>query len=199
MKSMKIIHYTLIAILFLSGYGTLSAEKKEISAMNFTVKKLNKSIVIDGVIDETEWENCQTIDLPYEWSPGDNIPALVKTDCFIAYDKSNLYIAFRCFDTDPSNIRAHYIERDAINTFIQDDHVAINVDPFNDQRRAFKFCSNPYGVQVDGIYSDIDRYEDFSWDALWKSAGKITEYGYNVEFAVLFNQLRFNNSIDVQT
>jgi hypothetical protein len=199
MKSLKIIHYTLITILLFSGYSTLSAEKKENSANSFTVKKLNKAILIDGVIDETEWENCQTIDLPYEWSPGDNIPALVKTDCFIAYDKSNLYIAFRCFDTDPLNIRAHYIERDAINTFIQDDHVTINIDPFNDQRRAFKFCSNPYGVQVDGIYSDIDRYEDFSWDALWKSAGKITEYGYNVEFAIPFNQLRFNNSTDVQT
>jgi hypothetical protein len=137
--------------------------------------------------------------LPFEWTPGDNIEPPVKTECFVTYDDVNIYVAFRCYDPDPASIRAHFVSRDAINTFIQDDHVALHFDPFNDQRRAFKFCVNALGVQVDGIYSDVDGYEDFSWDAIWNSAGKITEYGYNVEIAIPLNQLRFPNSKKEQT
>jgi hypothetical protein len=169
------------------------------SAKSFNVKKSNIEVKIDGILDDEAWLHCELIDLPYEWSPGENIEPPEKTECFITYDKSNLYIAFRCYDKDPSKIRAHFVERDAVNTFIQDDHVTINIDPFNDQRRAFMFCSNVFGTQVDGIYSDIEQYQDFSWDAIWKSAGKITEYGYNVEFAIPFNQLRFSNSKEIQT
>ncbi|MCP5102015.1 MAG: carbohydrate binding family 9 domain-containing protein, partial [bacterium] len=139
------------------------------------------------------------IKIIYEWTPGDNIPAPVKTECLVTFDKSKLYIAFKCFDPEPGKIRAHLMDRDSMDTFVQDDNVGFMLDTFNDERRAFQFRVNPLGVQADAIFSEMEGYEDFSWDAIWKSAGKITGFGYVVELAIPFNQLRFPRGKGVQT
>ena len=67
---------------------------------------------------------------------------------------TSLYIAFRAYDPSPAEIRAHLADRDAITTFQQDDHVGFQLDPFNDERRAFQFRINPLGVQAD---ADLQR------------------------------------------
>lgn len=148
-------------------------------------------IRVDGVLDDAAWEGAARMDIAYEWQPGENTPAPVKSTCLITYDRSKLYIAFRCEDPDPSRIRAHLMDRDAIDTLIQDDHVSFQLDTFNDERRTFQFRVNPLGVQADAVFSEIDGFEDFSWDAIWESAGTITATGYAVEVAIPFNQLRF--------
>jgi len=117
----------------------------------------------------------------------------------VTFDKNNLYIAFRCFDPEPRKIRAHLMDRDAIDTFIQDDHISLIIDPFNDERRGFQFRVNPLGVQADANFSELEGYEDFSWDAIWQSEGKITDFGYVVEIAIPFNQLRFPQTKEKQT
>ena len=91
------------------------------------------------------------------------------------------------------------MDRDAIDTFIQDDHVTIMIDFFNDERRGFQFRVNPMGVQADANFSEMEGYEDFSWDAIWNSAGKITEFGWVAEISIPFNQLRFAQTDKIQT
>ncbi len=157
------------------------------------------NIKIDGVLDEEAWKSALVIDLPYEWFPGDNVTPRVKTEALITYDAENLYVAFRCQDPNPQAIRAHLIDRDVIGTFVQDDHVGFNLDTFNDEQRAFQFRVNPLGVQVDAVFSEVTAAEDFSWDAIWASAGRITKEGYTVEMAIPFKQLRFPRSAAPQT
>jgi hypothetical protein len=168
-------------------------------AQNYTVRRTTSEIKIDGVLDEKAWSEAVVIKLPYEWWPGDNIPTPVNTECLVTFDNKNFYIAFRCFDSDPSKIRAHLMDRDAIDTFIQDDHVSIMLDTFNDERRGFQFRINPLGVQADANFSESEGYEDFSWDAIWSSAGRIEAWGYAIEMAIPFNQLRFPQTSEVQT
>ncbi len=175
-------------------------EKKEYPpAMNYSITEAVSKIKIDGLLDEEAWQKATNIDLPFEWLPGDNTPSIVKTECLVTFSKSNLYIAFRCFDPEPRKIRAHLMNRDSIDTFILDDHVSFMIDSFNDELRAYQFRINPLGVQADAIFSPIEGFEDFSWDAIWYSAGKITDYGYTVEIAIPFNQLRFNKKQGQQT
>jgi Domain of unknown function (DUF5916)/Carbohydrate family 9 binding domain-like len=151
-------------------------------------------IRIDGALDEAAWREATVLELPYEYFPGDNTPPPVKTECLVTYDESTLYVGFHAYDTNPAEIRAHRADRDAITTFQQDDHVGFQLDPFNDERRAFQFRINPLGVQADAIFSELDGIEDWAWDAIWKSAGQVTSDGYVVEVAIPFNQLRFPRS-----
>jgi Domain of unknown function (DUF5916)/Carbohydrate family 9 binding domain-like len=171
----------------------------ESAIRRFEVTAATGPIKIDGVLDEPAWAAATVIDLPYEWFPGDNVKPQAATEGLITFDGENLYVAFKAHDPQPSAIRARLIDRDAINTFIQDDHVGFNIDTFNDERRAFHFRVNPLGVQVDAVFNEIDAREDFAWDAIWASQGRITEDGYVVEIAVPFRQIRFPRTTGPQT
>jgi|GEM_PF-32996 len=165
----------------------------------FQVSTASSKIKIDGLLNEEAWQTATVIPLIYEWTPGDNIEPPVKTDCLITYDHNNLYVSFRCYDPEPRKIRAHLMDRDDTDRLILDDHISFMVDSFNDERRGFQFRVNPLGVQADANFSELEGYEDFSWDAIWNAAGRIEDWGYAVEVAIPFNQLRFRASESAQT
>jgi hypothetical protein len=182
------------SFLFSQANGQTPIERR-----HFTVRPSGEDIRIDGVLDEKAWAEADVIDLIYEWTPGDNVPPPVDTDFLVTYSEKYLYMAFRCFDPDPKSVRAHIMDRDSMDTFIQDDHVTVMIDPFNDERRGFQFRVNPLGVQADANFSEMEGYEDFSWDAIWKTAGRPFDRGWAVEIAIPFNQLRFPKTGDIQT
>lgn len=156
-------------------------------AESVEVKKASSPIRVDAVLDEPAWKEATPIPIAYEWSPGENVPAAVATEAFVTWDDDKLYVAFRAHDPHPEAIRARYNERDEA---LQDDNVGFLIDPFNDDRRAYQFRINALGVQADAINSDVEGSEDFSWDAIWESAGRITADGYVVEVAIPLQQLR---------
>jgi len=170
-----------------------------LTAAQFKVSQAKSQIKIDGELNEPAWATATVIPLPFEWTPGDNTPAPVQTECLVTYDLHNLYIAFRCHDPEPAKIRAHLMDRDDTDSLVRDDHVSFMVDAFNDERRGFQFRVNPLGVQADAIFSELEGYEDFSWDAIWDAAGQISESGYTVETAIPLNQLRFKKTDQEQT
>jgi len=163
--------------------GVLSGDKP------LRVPRIDSELSIDGVIDEEEWKRALLLDVNYEVRPGENIPPPARTEVLLLYSSSSLYAAFRAYDPDPSAIRSRFTDRDNI---FQDDWVEIVLDTFNDERRAYDFMSNPFGVQGDFIEgSQVGIGE---WDGIWDSAARITEWGYTVEMAVPFSTLSFQHS-----
>ncbi len=199
MKSHIIAAFCLLAAVA----GVASAQQPAPAAppapLAWHVIRAASAVKVDGVLDEPAWAQATRIPVDNEWFPGDNVPAPVKTDAFITYDDRNLYIAFHAYDPNPSQIRAHLMDRDQTDTLVQDDHVVVLIDSFDDERRAVEFRVNPLGVQADGIFSEVDGIEDFSWDAIWASAGRITADGYIVEMAIPLNQIRFPSSTTPMT
>jgi hypothetical protein len=143
---------------------------------------------LDGVLNDEIWQHAAVMSLDYEINPGENIPALVKTEMLLCYDENHLYAGFRCYDPDPAQIRARICDRDHLSG---DDWVGLNLDTFNDERRSFLFLCNPYGVQSDGIESQTGGG---TWDAIWASNGRINDDGYVVEMAIPFSSLSFQRT-----
>jgi hypothetical protein len=151
---------------------------------------------VDGRLDEPAWPAALPIELPFEISPGENTPAPVRTICLLTFDDARLYIGFRALDPEPARIRAHVADRDSV---FRNDVVGIVLDTFADGRRAFEFVVNPLGVQMDAMLSDVaGMNEDLAWDAIWSSAGRITDDGYEVEIAIPFSSLRFPRGVASQ-
>ena len=71
-----------------------------------------------------------------------------------------------------------------------DDFVGVFLDTFNDRQRAYLFAASPLGIQLDGIISE-GQEDDFSFDTIWQSRGRLTEFGYVVSIAIPFKSLRF--------
>jgi hypothetical protein len=166
--------------------------------ITYPIRFTEVEIDVDGKLEESAWRDAEPIPVNLEWFPGENIEAPVKTTAYVLFDNNNIYVGFRCEDPDPKQIRAHLMDRDQIFTFVKDDHVQIQFDTFNDQRRGFQFRINPLGVQADAIFSEVGGTEDFSWDMIWYSGGSITDFGYTVEVAFPLKQLSFPPGKDVQ-
>jgi len=150
--------------------------------------RISGAVKIDGSLDDLAWRKALQIDVNIETNPGENVPAKVKTVAYLMEDGVNLYIAFDARDPNPKAIRAFLRDRDSA---YNDDFVGVVIDSYNDERRAFEFFSNPLGAQMDLTNDDVNHREDDSWNAIWDSAGRITEAGYIVEMEIPLNQLRF--------
>lgn len=167
-----------------------SAASPEAYVPGGRIPQLHGDIVIDGKLDDAAWQDALVQEIAYEFAPGDNIPAPVKTTVRLGYTADALYVAFHALDPDPSRILARLRDRDAL---FSDDWVGIFLDTFNDHRRGYELVVNPLGVQGDLIRDEtnVDNQEDPSWDGLWQSAGRRTPDGYDVEVRIPFSTLRF--------
>lgn len=128
-----------------------------------------------------------------EQQPTDGATPSQRTDVYLGYDNTNVYIVWVCFDNKPG-LRAHLDRRENI---FDDDYVEVLFDTFHDKRHAFVFDANPVGVQADGLWTDGNG-ADYSWDSVWDSKGKVTPKGYIVWEAIPFKTLRFHRA-DKQT
>lgn len=152
-----------------------------------TVTPASGPIRIDGRIDETTWQKARHFSLDIETKPAENRPAPVRTDAWVTYNDHALLIAFYAHDPAPGGISSHYTRRDQA---YRDDFVGVNLDTFNDERLAYEFYANPLGVQMDYVLDDLHGREDSSFDAIWKSVGRVTKDGYVVEMAIPWRSLR---------
>ena len=183
--SLAIVFFTFFAFGF---PGIIEASKEP-----HRVPRVTSKVRVDGVLDDEVWKKALKMEINYEVQPGENIKPPVRTEVLFAYSKTHLYVAFRAFDPNPSKIRATVSDRDRLGT---DGFVAVILDPFNDSRRTYDFFCNPYGVQADMIESPDGG--NIQWDAIWDSAGRITDWGYCVEMAIPFTSLRFPRSKEDQ-
>ena len=122
-----------------------------------------------------------------QWQPANGKPSSQRTEVYFGYDSQNLYSIFLCFDLEPQKIRARMTQRENI---FGDDLVSLTLDTFHDQRRAYEFWANPFGIQMDEQYIEGQPL-DTSFDMLWYSRGQLTEQGYVVLMAIPFESLRF--------
>lgn len=119
--------------------------------------------------------------------PNDGEPATVPTRAWVSRDASHLYVGFVCVE-EPSKVRARLSRRDAIT---QDDQVTVMIDTFHDRQRAYVFAVNPLGVQADALASE-GRDDDFSFDTVWRSSGRLLDNGYAALIAIPFKSLRLS-------
>ncbi len=156
----------------------------------------DQSIEIDGEFDEALWQDALDISLDIVNSPYDNSPAPVKTMAKIIENGKFIYVAFDARDPNPELIQAALGDRD---TKWFDDLVGLRIDTLNKRRNSYNFFVNALGVQNDEIYDEINQEPNDLWDGIWHSYGKITEKGYQVEIAIPFSILNFEQSSDIKT
>ena len=80
-------------LLALAAPVVLAAEPAPITTTQ--IPRIDGEIVIDGQLDDAAWAQAATVELAHEVSPGDNLPAAVKTTARIAYTDDALFLAFR--------------------------------------------------------------------------------------------------------
>ena len=160
---------------------------------------------IDGRLDDAVWLRAARVTEFVQQEPVDGAEPSEDTEVFVAYDNSNLYLAFHVKYRRPEIMRANRVDRDRAD--FSDDTIAVYFDTFLDQQRAYVFSVNAYGVQGDAIVGGGGRggrgggggggggggvpRGDSSWDALFDAGGRPVDDGFTAEMAIPFKSLRY--------
>ena len=152
---------------------------------------------VDGQLDDAIWQTIDPItNFTQRW-PEEGASPSEYSEVRSAYDRDNLYFAFRFFDNDPQLIRAKNLERGGRND--RDDHAYISLDTYQDKRNAYLFEMNALGTQDDATITDEGLTLDgFSWDAVFVSETVMDDKGWTLEVSIPFRQLRFPKGEDLE-
>lgn len=169
-------------LIFLVGFGAL-AQKKSITAL-----KIDTPIQIDGNLDEEIWFQADVASDFVMFDPDNDkpLPYEKRSEVRILYDNEGIYIGAIHYDNEPHLVMREFTQRD---NFGVSDHFGVFINGFNDGQQDFRFFVSTAGVQMDCLATEFR--EDFSWDAIWESAVKITDFGWTVELMIPYAALRF--------
>lgn len=144
---------------------------------------------IDGVVEEGEWDQAAVIDDFTQVDPDEGAAPTERTEVRLLYDADNLYVLFRCFDSDPQGILARELQRDA--DLAGSDRVSFVIDTFHDGRNGFFFETNPAGARRDALV-EKQRNLRFDWDGVWYVKAGVDDQGWVAEFRIPFKTLSFD-------
>ncbi|WP_020404224.1 carbohydrate binding family 9 domain-containing protein [Gracilimonas tropica] len=190
-----------LACFYIGFFQPATAQPAELTprptAFEATATFVEEAPYIDGNLDDVAWQNIPPITQFTQVWPNDGAPSTEDTEVRIAYDRDNLYFAFRFYDDDPELIKARNLERGGRNS--RDDHAYIGLDTYMDGRNAYLFEANALGTQDDALITDENLdYSGFSWDAVFITETKIDDEGWTLEVAIPFRQLRFPDEEELE-
>lgn len=165
------------------------------------VASLAVAPTIDGDISDTEWIGAGVADQSFvQIEPAYGEPSPFRTVVRVAQTATALYVAIEAFDPEIERLSAAITQRDAItnrdNNVVQDDTVAVFLDPFGDGRTAYVFRTNPLSTQEDGRIADNGRTIDMQWDSAWRSVAVRREDRWTIEFEIPFSILIYASGMD---
>ena len=152
-------------------------------------------IKVDGVLEEV-WSTAIPAAHFYQQEPSEGQPASEDTEVRILYNRDSIYVAIRCFDSEPDQIIARERRRD--DPLASDDSIAITLDTFHDHRNAYLFKTNPLGTQYDALITEENPDVNANWDEKWTVATAILDDQWIVEIEIPLKILR-TQSGNVQT
>ena len=154
-----------------------------------TATRISESPKIDGVLDDTVWNN-----LPYYGDfnmlePGTqgDIPLGYQTKVQLAYDDTAVYIAAYMEDPNPDSIASQFSQRDDVRA--QADFIAVALNTYNDGINETRFGVTSAGTIFDSKISIND--EDLGYNVVFESKISMDSKGWYAEFKIPYNALRF--------
>jgi hypothetical protein len=154
---------------------------------NIHIPKIARKPLLQEFLNGNSRGDMKRVDDFRQRDPGDGDPVSRKTSAWIGYDDKNLYVFFVC-ESPAGRTRARLAKREDI---FSDDVVAVYLDTYHDRQRSYGFFVNPFGIQADAIMSE-GQDDDFNFDTIWYSEGRLTPEGFAVSFTIPFNSLRFS-------
>ncbi len=174
-----------LLLLFAVPASGQNPEKK-----TYTATAITKAPVIDGLLDDSAWQNGDWMGGFTQHEPFNEAPPTQKTEFKILFDDDNLYVAIKAFDTNPDSIVQRLTRRDQTDG----DMAGVGIDSYHDLRTAFVFSVSAGGVKFDQMMTENGDNEDESWDPNWWVKTSVNTEGWVAEMKIPFSQLRFEKN-----
>ncbi|WP_158863049.1 DUF5916 domain-containing protein [Maribellus comscasis] len=151
-----------------------------------------KAPEIDGLLNDSCWNNVEWGNDFIQTRPYENKPPSEKTAFKILYDDNNLYVFIRAYDSEPEKISRRMSRRDNFDG----DMVGIIIDSYYDQQTAFSFTAMASGAKGDEAVTQDGNNWDESWNPVWYLKTTIDREGWCAEMRIPLSQLRFGKKTE---
>jgi len=191
-------HLALIAV------AAASAASPPATPPEMRAFRVAETPVIDGdVLGDTAWEGAVPAQDFWQVKPAAGQQASQRTEVYIAYSDSALYIGVVAYDDSPDGIIVTDSRRDS--SLNNTDAFLVIIDGLLDRQNGYVFGTNAAGIEYDGQVTKEGSGGQFgqggfnlNWDGTWVVKSRIADYGWSAEFEIPFRTLRYG-SADVQT
>ena len=156
---------------------------------------LSEPLTLDGRLDEDVYSQFQPFGDFVQVTPVAGDPSSERTDVWVTYDDTHVYVTCRCWDsTPPEEWIANELRRDA-DGVRNNEHFGVMFDTFYDRRSGFMFYANPLEGRSD--YSVVDEgAPNKDWNPVWDVATGRFDGGWTMEMAIPFKSLRYTSGPD---
>ena len=152
--------------------------------------RLASAIHLDGRLDEPVYEIVPAITDFVQQMPVEGAPASERTDAWILFDSTNIYVAGRVWDTAPPGAWvANEMQRDTPQ-LRENDSFWVAFDTFNDRRNGVAFYTNSLGALGDFAITN-EGNPNGDWNPVWDVRVGRFEGGWTVEMEIPFKSLRY--------
>jgi len=153
-------------------------------------QRVTEAPSIDGQLDEAIYSRMPAITDFIQVDPENGAQATQRTEAWVLFDDSNVYVAVRAWESNPERMVATELRRDNGTIYSQNDGVTFIFDTFYNRRDGQLFVITPIGGRFDGQYTNERQYNsDFNpiWDV---STGRF-DGGWSFEAAIPFKSMRY--------
>lgn len=151
--------------------------------------RVDTPMKIDGKLDEPIYGTAQPASGFIQMEPRAGQPATEKTEVWVSFDKDNVYVSFRAWESQPERTVVNEMRHDSGN-IRQGDSVEFSFDTFRDRRNAILFEANALGGRTEG-QSTNERQFNPDWNPVWTLVAGAFEGGWTIEAAVPFKSIRY--------
>jgi len=162
-----------------------AAPKQKQAAPSIAAVAVTQPPVMDGKLDDPCWQQASHIE--GFWRTDHDAPEFERTEAWICYTANAIYIAFRCYDSEPASIKA--TQRKRQGSFGDDDWVGFWLDVTDKGSGFYSFRVNPLGTQFDGTPGGTS--EKIEWKGDWRAAAAVDDRGWTAEMEIPFSILRY--------
>jgi len=153
-----------------------------------TPLRIEEKPVIDGVLDDAEWERATRITDFGQVEPREGETPTERTEVRVMMTDEALYLGVVCFDRTPAGVLARDRRRDSTGS--GDDRLRIVIDPFARGTEGYFFGIAAGGGLGDGIVRAGNRPE-MEWDCIWNAKTLVTKEGWVAEVEIPFRSISF--------
>jgi hypothetical protein len=184
-------HYFLGFILLL----VFEVEAQNKPDKQLAIKKAKGHIVLDGKLDEADWQEAEVAKDFFLNYPIDTAMAPFQTEARVTFDDHAFYVSFVCYDDKTPDI-IQSLRRDF--DFDSNDNVGFSLGPYNDGINGFFFLITPRGVQCEGTIAGAGAGDDSysgTWDNKWYSHVEKLEDRWIAELRIPFSSFRYKSNV----
>jgi len=193
-----------LVILVSLGPSNLPAQDTKAPAArpSMLALQVDTAPVVDGnVLDDPAWSPVPATSDFWQKQPQEGQPATQRTDVYIAYTSTAVYIGVVAYDDDPGGIIITDSRRDS--SLDNTDAFVMVIDGLLDRQNGYVFGTNAAGVEYDGqvikegtggTSNAGNAGFNLNWDGVWTVRSRVIEQGWSAEFEIPFSTLRYRTS-----